>query len=182
MFSGAVWAAFNLSTSSFLFDATAKDERVKYMAYYNFLTGVAIFLGAMLGGVLIHTYPVWIISAIPFIFLTTGILRLLVTTLFIKKVQEARMVEIDFPGRGFFHRVITVNPHSHQHLEVMAAYKDPESISFHNFLPTKNVVNNQTTQHPQFKDKKSEKEFYEKKSFEYYKENALKTMEKIKKK
>jgi len=66
MFSGAVWAGFNLSTSSFLFDATEKDERVKYIAYYNFLTGIAIFLGATLGGVLIHVYPSWFVSGIPF--------------------------------------------------------------------------------------------------------------------
>jgi MFS family permease len=134
MFSGAVWAAFNLSTSSFLFDATEKQERVKYIAYYNFLTGIAIFLGATLGGVLIHVYPVWIISAIPFVFLTTGILRFLVSIVFSKKVQEARMVEIDFPGRGFFHHVITVNPHSHAHVEVMESYIDPRRAVFHNIF------------------------------------------------
>ncbi|MGV8141816.1 MAG: MFS transporter [Candidatus Woesearchaeota archaeon] len=170
-FSGAVWAAFNLSTSSFLFDATEKEQRIKYIAYYNFLTGIAIFVGATLGGVLIHTYPIWIISSIPYIFLTTGILRFLVTTIFIRKVQEARMIEIDFPGRGFFHNVVTVNPHTHRHVEVMHAYLDPKHAIFHNIFrwgksqdPPKNMT------------KPEEKKFYEKRSLEYYKENALKTM------
>jgi len=184
-FSGAVWAAFNLSTSSFLFDATAKDERVKYIAYYNFVAGVAVFLGATLGGVLIKVYPVWIISAIPVIFLTTGILRFLATAIFIKKVQEARMIEIDFPGRGFFHQVITVNPHSHRHLEVMAAYKRPaEGMAFHSFIPSNNSSEDARKDKDYLKkgkelkksDFKTEKEYYEHKSFEYYKENALKTM------
>jgi MFS family permease len=169
-FSGAVWAAFNLSTSSFLFDATAKDERVKYIAYYNFLTGIAIFLGATLGGVLIHVYPVWIISAIPYVFLTTGVLRFLVTSIFIRKVQEARMIEIDFPGRGFFHNVVTVSPHTNRHVEVMDAYMDPRYAVFHNiFRSTKPEAPKKIT-------KAEEKEFYEKKSLEYYRENAMKTM------
>ena len=189
MFSGIVWAAFNLSTSSFLFDATEKDERIKYIAYYNFLAGIAVFVGAMLGGVLIKVYPIWIISAIPFIkvypiwiisaipfvLLTSGLLRLLVTTLFIKKVKEARMVEIDFSGRGFFHRVVTVNPHAHQHVEVIASYDSPEHASFHNLLPSKRDVQN-TSKSNTRNDKLTEKELYEKKSVEYYRNNALKTL------
>jgi MFS family permease len=176
MFSGAVWAAFNLSTSSFLFDATEKDERVKYIAYYNFLTGIAIFLGATLGGVLIHEYPVWIVSAIPVIFLTTGVLRFLVTTLFIRKVQEARMVEIDFPGRGFFHKVITVSPHSHSHVELMESYVDPRHAVFHNLFVSRTPKVETKTVKSSKSNNSEEKEFYEQKSFEYYKENALKTM------
>ena len=187
MFSGAVWAGFNLSTSSFLFDATEKDERVKYIAYYNFLTGIAIFLGATLGGVLIHVYPSWFVSGIPFsiipfIFLTTGILRFLVTAILIKKVQEARMVEIDFSGRGFFHRVITVNPHSHQHVEVMESYDDPRHAVFHNLFKSTPPIKSNISESSTKMTKSDEKKFYEKKSFEYYKENAMKTLEKEKKK
>jgi len=187
-FSGAAWAAFNLSTSSFLFDATEKDERMRSISYYNFLIGVAVFLGAVLGGVLIRVYPVWIISAIPFVFLTTGILRLLVTSTFIQKVREAKMVEIDFSGRGFFHRVITVNPRSHSHVEVVGVYENNHQ-SFHNILSIKgsnekksdkkNFGSEKSVKQPirNVSDKKlTEKELYEQRSFEYYKENALKTM------
>ena len=177
-FSGAAWAAFNLSTSSFLFDATAKDERVKYISYYNFLIGIAVFLGAVLGGLLIKIYHVWIISAIPFIFLTTGVLRLLVTSTFIHKVREAKMVEIDFPGRGFFHRVVTINPRSHSSVEIIGVYENDHQ-AFHNILPPKRIT---PIDGPKFADKKSERAFYEHKTFEYYKENALKTLEKEKKK
>lgn len=184
MFSGAVWAAFNLSTSSFLFDATEKDERIKYIAYYNFLVGIAVFVGAMLGGVLIKVYPIWILSAIPFVLLTTGLLRLIVTILFIRKVKEARMVEIDFSGRGFFHKVVTVNPHSHQHVEVMASYSSPMQASFHNLFSSKNSSNNSKSDAKVHSskvpisryDRTMEKDLYEKKSFEYYKNNAMKTM------
>lgn len=169
--SGAVWAAFNLSTSSFLFDATSKDERVKYIAYYNFLTGIAVFLGATLGGFLIHRYPVWIISTIPYVLLTTGILRLIVTSVFIRKVREARMVEIDFPGRGFFHNVVTVTPHMHRHIDVMDTYMDPRHAVFHNIFGSAKPKDDGKKM-----SKEEERKFYEQKSFEYYKENAMKTM------
>jgi len=180
-FSGAAWAAFNLSTSSFLFDATAKDERVRYISYYNFLIGIAVFLGAVLGGVLIKVYPIWIISAIPCIFLTTGILRLLVTSIFIQKVREAKMIEVDFPGRGFFHRVVTINPRHQSAVTIVGVYENDHQ-SFHNVL---SIRREPYQKHPitNVDEKKlTEKEYYEKKSFEYYKENAMKTLEKEKKK
>lgn len=179
--SGAAWAAFNLSTSSFLFDATAKDERVRYISYYNFLIGIAVFLGAVLGGVLIKVYPIWIISAIPFVFLTTGLLRLLVTSVFIHKVREAKMIEIDFPGRGFFHRVITINPRNTSSVEIVGVYEDNHQ-SFHNVLSFKHKSDLKPPIKNATDKKLAEKAYYEKKSFEYYKENALKTLEKMKKK
>lgn len=173
VFSGVVWAGFNLSTSSFLFDATEKNERIKYIAYYNFLAGIAVFLGAMLGGVLIKVYPIWAVSAIPFILLTTGILRFFVTVIFIRKVKEARMVEIDFSGRGFFHRVVTISPRSHRHVEVLASYNNPAHISFHNILPSAQKIDKTVSSK---NSKLTEKELYEHKSFEYYKNNAINTM------
>jgi MFS family permease len=169
--SGIVWGGFNLSTSSFLFDATSKEERVKYISYYNLLCGIAVFLGAVLGGFLIKIYPVWIVSAIPFVFLTTGILRLIVSAIFIRKVKEARMVEIDFPGRGFFHKVVTVNPHTHQHVEVMECYKHPSGAVFHQLFASKSK-----DEKPKKMSKDEERKFYEHKAFEYYKDNAMKTM------
>ncbi|HEY9705187.1 MAG TPA: MFS transporter, partial [Allocoleopsis sp.] len=136
-FSGMAWAAFNLSTSSFLFDATSKEERVQYIAYYNFLGGIAVFIGAMIGGLLIDIYPVLIISSLPFLLATSGILRLTVTSLFIKKIHEARMVEIDVPGRGFFHSVVSINPRSMHQVVIMGTYDEGNHQSFHSIIPRK---------------------------------------------
>ncbi|HYD03656.1 MAG TPA: MFS transporter [Alphaproteobacteria bacterium] len=178
-FSGAVWAAFNLSTSSFLFDATSKNERVKYIAYYNFISGIAVFIGAMLGGVLIGLYPQWkapvVASVIPFVFLTTAILRFLVTSIFIGKVREARMVEIDVPGRGFFHTIVSINPRSNHQVDILGVYNDSEHHHFHSVLPKKKPMHKDNFK-PIFKNKDEEKKYYEKKSFDYYRENAMKTM------
>jgi len=169
MFSGIVWAGFNLSTSSFLFDATSKEERVKYISYYNFLIGIAIFLGALLGGVLIDILPIWIVSAIPSLFLTSGLLRMLSTVVMIKKVREARMVEIHVPGRSFLHRVISVLPHVGPRIEIVGVEHKKEIKAW----DTKPPAEKRKSIDPV---KKDERKLYENKSFEYYKENALKTM------
>jgi MFS family permease len=186
-FSGIVWAGFNLSTSSFLFDATNKDERVKYISYYNLLIGIAVFLGAMLGSVLLKIYPsitmtaTLVVTAIPIIYITTGLLRLTVTILFMKKVHEARMVEVDFPGRGFFHRVIAINPRSHNQVMIMSTYENSDSSSFHELIPVKKKIKGGNEKKPEKKSvgrkNLSEKEVYEKKSVEYYRQNAMKTMD-----
>lgn len=168
--SGISWAGFNLSTSSFIFDATSKDERIKYISYYNFLIGIGIFLGAIVGGLLINVFPIWIVSSLPYVFLTSGILRFLATALLIRKVREARMVEIDFPGRGFFHTAISINPRYGSNIEIIAAYDKPKHKAFHNILSPKRT--------PVDPVKKEERKLYENKSLEYYRQNSLKTMQK----
>lgn len=166
IFAGIAWAAFNLSTSSFLFDATTPKERIRYISYYNFLVGLGIFLGATLGGLLTKIYPVWITSSLTLILLTSGILRLLVTVLLIRKVREARMIEIDFPGRGFFHNTLSITPRHGSNIEIIGVYHH-EHQNFHSILPKKKPID------PVNKD---ERKLYEKKSIELYRENALKTL------
>lgn len=164
---GIAWAAFNLSTSSFLFDATTPKDRVKNIAYYNFLVGVGVFLGATLGGLLTKIYPVWITSNIPFILLTSGILRMLATILLIRRVREARMVEVDFPGRGFFHSVISINPRFGTNIEIVGVYHQQRHQDFHRIVPKRVPVD---------PVKKEERKLYESKSLELYKKNAIETL------
>jgi MFS family permease len=170
IFAGIAWAAFNLSTSSFLFDATTPKDRVKNISYYNFLVGIGVFLGAVIGGLLINVYPEWttstVKSSIPFIFLTSGILRMLATILLIKKVREARMVEIDFPGRGFFHTVISINPRFGSNIEIVGVYEHKHQ-QFHSIIPKRVPVD---------PVKKEERRLYEDKSLDLYKKNAVKTL------
>lgn len=166
IFAGIAWAAFNLSTSSFLFDATTPKDRVKNIAYYNFLVGIGVFLGATLGGLLTKIYPVLVTSNIPLIFLTSGVLRMLATALLIKKVREARMVEIDFPGRGFFHSTISINPRFGGDIEIVGVYHEKHQ-NFHS------IVSKRVPIDPVNKD---ERKLYEDKSLELYKKSAIKTL------
>ncbi len=170
VFSGIAFAGFNLSTSSFLFDATSKEERINYIAYYNFLAGIAIFLGAVLGGVLIGVVPIWIVSTIPTIFLITGIVRYIVVIALLKKVRECRMVEIDFPGRGFFHKVLSIHPRCGAGIEIIGTYTKKEDSKSHHPMHEKEK------RPPIDPVKPNERGLYEKKSLELYKDSAIKTM------
>jgi hypothetical protein len=142
---------------------------VKHISYYNFIAGIGVFIGAVLGGFLINIYPIWITSSIPYILLTSGVLRFLSTALLIRKVREARMVEVDFPGRGFFHTAVSINPRYGSNIEIVGVYEKPKHKEFHNIIPKRKPID---------PVKKDERKLYEKKSLELYQQNAIKTLKK----
>ncbi|MDA8168583.1 MAG: MFS transporter [Nitrospiraceae bacterium] len=57
VFSGFVWAGFNLSASNFIYDATAPEKRTRCIAHYNAVTGMAVSLGALTGGLIVRRLP-----------------------------------------------------------------------------------------------------------------------------
>ncbi len=92
--SGLSWAGFQLATSNFLYDACTPQKRARVFAYYSALNGVAFFLGAMTGALLLFVLPEHFIFAytVLFIFLISGILRLIFQVVFIQRIKEVRKV------------------------------------------------------------------------------------------
>ena len=124
-FSGISWAAFNLSSSNFIFDAVKPENRVRCIACYKFFEGMAIFAGALLGGFLIDKLPVWIfVSSILFVFLISGILRLLISFIMLPTLKEARLIELGI-GHSFFKRYLTIRPSEGIVFEVIGKYHRP---------------------------------------------------------
>ena len=125
MFSGISWAAFNLSSSNFMFDAVQPENRVRCIAYYKFFESIAIFAGALFGGCLISVLPVWIfISSISFAFLISGILRLIASLILLPTLKEARLIELGI-GHTFFKRYMTIRPSEGLVFEVIGKYHKP---------------------------------------------------------
>ena len=123
--SGMAWAGFNLSSSNFIFDAVKPENRVRCIAYYKFFEGIAVFLGALLGGFLISNIPAWIfISSIPLIFLISGILRLLISVVLLPTLKEARLIELGI-GHSFFKKYLTIRPSEGLVFEVIGKYHKP---------------------------------------------------------
>lgn len=94
--SGFAWAGFNLSSSNFIYDSVDSKDRVTYFSYYNALKGSSIFLGAALGGLLtkfILPKLSWLPSTLFMIMLLSFILRFIVTHIFIKKIQDVKIVD-----------------------------------------------------------------------------------------
>ncbi len=96
MWTGFVWAGFQISSSNFIFDNVERERRAKMISYYNFLMGIGIFLGATIGG-LLATYVFispWIfLSNVQILFLISGIIRLLASINFIRMLREVREVK-----------------------------------------------------------------------------------------
>ncbi|MBI2652204.1 MFS transporter [Candidatus Woesearchaeota archaeon] len=123
IFSGLSWAGFNLSASNFIFDAVKPENRVRCIAYYKFFEGIAIVLGAALGGFLINHLPMWIFaSTILLVFLISGALRLITSLTLLPTLKEARLIELDIE-HSFFKRYLTIRPSEGIIFEVIGRYK-----------------------------------------------------------
>jgi MFS family permease len=101
--SGFVWAGFNLSTANFIFDNVKPIKRTRVFSYHNALNGTAVFLGAILGGLLarIITFKWVFYSNLQILFLISGLMRLATSSFFLSRIREVREVEYITP-KDFF--------------------------------------------------------------------------------
>jgi MFS family permease len=54
---GFSWSGVTLSAANFIYDAVTPQKRVRCIAYFNVINGVALFLGSSLGGFLASRLP-----------------------------------------------------------------------------------------------------------------------------
>lgn len=94
LFSGIVWAGFNLTSVTFIYDAVSKQRLALCVAYYNILSGIGVFVGATLGG-LFSSWDIHFLgmNTVLLIFLISAVARLIVYLLMIPKIKEVREVE-----------------------------------------------------------------------------------------
>ena len=99
---GLTWGGWFLCTATFMFDAVTPPKRARCAAYLNFFNCIGIFVGAMLGGYVSKFAPqslvtgvitIVLFSPLQFIFLLSGVLRLIVVLIFMPTVHEVRDVE-----------------------------------------------------------------------------------------
>lgn len=104
LLSGAAWGGFNLAVSNFMFDASTPENRVKYVAYFNLLHGIAIFIGATTGGLLLRLMSDSATS-IRALFLISGLARFGVALFLFPAIREMRIVQVSFDKRLFNYSV-----------------------------------------------------------------------------
>ncbi|HLB28231.1 MAG TPA: MFS transporter [Dehalococcoidales bacterium] len=92
VFSGMVWAGFNLAATNFVYDASEPENRTKQIALFNSINGLAVCLGALLGGYLAPQLPVLFTYNIRTLFLISGIGRGLVVIALLRIIVEVRHV------------------------------------------------------------------------------------------
>jgi MFS family permease len=92
LISGVAWSAFNLASGNFIYDSVTPQRRGICVAYFNLLNGIGVFVGASLGGLLAQYLNISFMNIFLFIFLISGIARLLVTILLLPRIKEVRKV------------------------------------------------------------------------------------------
>ncbi|MBI2136080.1 MFS transporter [Candidatus Woesearchaeota archaeon] len=106
---GAIFAGFNIAVSNFIFDSTTKQKRICCLSYYNFIVGIALFLGALVGiGIANGEYKIFG-STILLAFVISAVVRIITVLVLPLKIDETRLVEVNFT-KSFFRRFVTIEP------------------------------------------------------------------------
>ncbi len=111
IFDGFIWGAFNLSAYNYLLSSSSLTERSAYVSNYNLFTGLATFLGAIIGGfIAIHSleYSLFLVG-IPLVFLISGILRLIISLTFGLKIKE-KLMPYQHKGEHMFVKIMLIYP------------------------------------------------------------------------
>ena len=91
--SGFAWAGFNLCASNFIYDAVTPGKRTRCISYFNVLNGLALCLGALMGGFIVQKLPPLFGYNILTLFVVSSSLRALVSILLPLRLKEVRSVQ-----------------------------------------------------------------------------------------
>jgi MFS family permease len=89
---GFAWAGFNLASVNFIYDAAPPEKRTQHIALFNAMNGIAICLGALLGGFVAPHLPLVLGYNLLTLFLISGILRAMVVAILLRRISEVRRV------------------------------------------------------------------------------------------
>ncbi len=107
VFSGFVWAGFNLATTNFIFDSVHRSRVAPSMAGWNAINNLAAFAGSLSGGAVAALagkldLPFLLPGNYALVFALSGLIRLVVFVAFIGRFREVREVEASPPAIHFF--------------------------------------------------------------------------------
>ena len=88
--SGFAWYGFTLASANFVSEASAPENRTRYIALFNAMNGLGACLGALTGGFLESLLPPLLGYSILTLFLVSGLLRILVALVLLPHFSEVR--------------------------------------------------------------------------------------------
>lgn len=92
-------AAFSIGATNYMYDSIKPEKRGLCFTYSNILSGVGVFFGSILGGLMIQYLNVSFMHTTLFVFLIAAILRFVVAFAFVPKLKEVRTTA---PLRGLY--------------------------------------------------------------------------------
>jgi MFS family permease len=90
LLSGFAWAGFTLCSMNFVYDASPASHRTGCIGCFNALNGIALCLGAFIGGYLAIHLPPFHNSSILSLFILSGVLRAIVAVVMPPTFKEVR--------------------------------------------------------------------------------------------
>lgn len=112
MFSGAVWAAYELATFLLLFDAIPSNERTSVLSMFNFANTLAIVIGSLVGATLLGLLGEGIAAYHTLFIISSGLRVLTIPLLLLIHVRSFRPKPIELqpmsvrPGVGAVDRPV----------------------------------------------------------------------------
>jgi len=112
IFSGFIWGGFNLSCSTFMLESVKSKQRIKFYAYNNLIAGLSVFIGTLLGSLLLSLPAILFSSTYLFVFFISGILRFITAFSLTSRIKEEKVVSINFKdkNKSFLNKFITIRP------------------------------------------------------------------------
>jgi MFS family permease len=110
LFAGFVWGGFNLCATNFIYDAVSPAKRVRCLGYYNLFSGVAIFAGAGIGGVLADRLPPLFGYPLLSLFVLSAALRGLARLFLSPHFREVRTAARHVSSAELFFSVVGMRP------------------------------------------------------------------------
>ncbi len=83
-------AAFSIGATNYMYDSVKPEKRGLCFTYSNILSGIGIFFGSILGGLMIEYLQVTFMATTLFVFLVAAILRFVVAFAFVPQLEEVR--------------------------------------------------------------------------------------------
>lgn len=109
IWAGFSWSGVTLCTGNFIYDAVTPQKRVRCIAYFNVINGVAIFLGSSMGGFLASRLPPLFGYRLVSLFALSFFARLVFYLLFSRRFREVRPAH-DVSLQDLFFSVVGIRP------------------------------------------------------------------------
>lgn len=90
--SGLANAALGIAVTNYTYDSVSQQKRALCISYFNLMTGVGIFFGSILGGLMIEYIKISFMNTTLFVFGIAVLLRAGAALYFLPQLQEVRKV------------------------------------------------------------------------------------------
>jgi MFS family permease len=109
IFGGFSWSGVTLSAANFIYDAVTPQKRVRCIAYFNVINGMALFIGSSLGGYFASRLPPLFGYRLLALFAISCLFRVALYLLLSRSFREVRAAH-EVSIHGLFFSVVGIRP------------------------------------------------------------------------